>query len=155
MDDHGLTLKQLSFCNDFLRNGGNGEQAYQSAYGAAGKSSAYVFDYSAKLLKNPKVKAYLSRNSMLTDNLARDSDRVSFDEAVTSAREAYQAAMAAGNYGAAVSAGRLLAQLGGHLIERRENTDATDPDRMSDDQLASEIKRRILGHVGGDKAASH
>lgn len=155
MDDHGLTLKQLSFCNDLIRNGGDPQAAYISAYGAAGKSAAYVFDYSSKLMKHPKIQAYMSRHNSPVVSFETNSDRVSFDEAVTSAREAYQAAMAAGNYGAAVSAGRLLAQLGGHLIERRENTDATDPDRMSDDQLASEIKRRILGQVGGDKAASH
>lgn len=54
-----LTQKQLAFCEEYVRNGGNGTKAYLTAYDSESEGSAAV--ESCKLLKNPAIQANLAR----------------------------------------------------------------------------------------------
>lgn len=54
-----LTQKQLSFCNEYIKNGGNGTKAYLTAYDSHSPNSAAV--EASKLLDNPEIQAQLAK----------------------------------------------------------------------------------------------
>lgn len=52
-----LTPKQMAFCEEYTRNGGNGTQAYLTAYDSNSKGTAVV--EASRLLDKPDIQAYL------------------------------------------------------------------------------------------------
>lgn len=54
-----LTEKQRRFCEEYLKNGGNGMEAYLAAYNSNSPKSAVV--EASKLLRNPELQKYLEK----------------------------------------------------------------------------------------------
>jgi phage terminase small subunit len=52
-----LTIKQMRFCEEYIKNGGNGTQAYLAAYDSNSPSSASIEAY--RLLDKPEIKEYV------------------------------------------------------------------------------------------------
>lgn len=53
-----LTEKQKSFCREYVKNGGNGTQAYLTAYDSKSESAASI--ESSKLLKRDNITEYIA-----------------------------------------------------------------------------------------------
>lgn len=54
-----LTQKQMAFCEEYTRNGGNGTQAYLTAYDSNSKTVAGI--EASRLLDKPDIQAYLMK----------------------------------------------------------------------------------------------
>lgn len=54
-----LTEKQRRFCEEYLKNGGVGVEAYMTAYDATSRKAGAV--EASKLLGNPDIQAYLEK----------------------------------------------------------------------------------------------
>ena len=52
-----LTVKQMNFCEEYLKNGGNGTQAYMAAYNSESPKSAVI--EASRLLDREDIQAYL------------------------------------------------------------------------------------------------
>lgn len=52
-----LTLKQQNFCHEYIKNNGNGQDAYLTAYNTTSKSAAKV--EACKLLQRDDITAYI------------------------------------------------------------------------------------------------
>lgn len=51
-----LTLKQEAFCQFYVQNGGNGAEAYRSAYDAQNMNPKTVYKRASEMLKMPHIK---------------------------------------------------------------------------------------------------
>lgn len=54
-----LTLKQETFCKEYISNGGNATQAYKKAYNCKKMKDKTINENASRLLKDSKVKARL------------------------------------------------------------------------------------------------
>lgn len=54
-----LTPKQMAFCDEYLKNGGNGTQAYLTAYDSNSQRAAAIESY--KLLAREDIQEYLAK----------------------------------------------------------------------------------------------
>lgn len=54
-----LTQKQLDFCNEYIKNGGNGKRAYLAAYDSHSEGAASV--EACKLLADAAIQAQLAK----------------------------------------------------------------------------------------------
>ncbi len=63
-----LTLRQEDFCIEYLRNGGNGSDAYRVAYNAKNMSSKTVNEKASRLLAQDKIRARIDKSRQ---NVAR------------------------------------------------------------------------------------
>lgn len=54
-----LTLKQETFCKEYISNGGNATQAYKKAYDCSKMKDKTINENASRLLKDSKVKARL------------------------------------------------------------------------------------------------
>lgn len=54
----GLTEKMKAFCREYVANGGNGTQAYLSAYASKSESAAAI--EASKLLRRDDITAYIA-----------------------------------------------------------------------------------------------
>lgn len=54
-----LTQKQMNFCQEYLKNGGNGTKAYLAAYDSTSPRSAGVEAY--RLLEQENIQEYLAK----------------------------------------------------------------------------------------------
>ena len=54
-----LTPKQMAFCDEYLKNGGNGTQAYLTAYDGNSQRAAAIESY--KLLAREDIQEYLAK----------------------------------------------------------------------------------------------
>lgn len=52
-----LTVKQMNFCDEYLKNGGNGTKAYLAAYDSNSPTSAQI--EASRLLDNPKIQEHI------------------------------------------------------------------------------------------------
>lgn len=55
----GLTPKQMAFCEEYLKNGGNATEAYVTAYDTEGGSFAPV--EASRMLKREDIQAYIKK----------------------------------------------------------------------------------------------
>jgi len=54
-----LTVKQMNFCDEYIKNGGNGTQAYLTAYNSNSPVSAQI--EASRLLDKEEIQAYLQK----------------------------------------------------------------------------------------------
>ena len=54
-----LTLKQMRFCEEYLKNGGNATEAYMTAYDSESKKSAMID--ASRLMKREDIQEYLMK----------------------------------------------------------------------------------------------
>lgn len=54
-----LTVKQMNFCEEYIKNGGNGTQAYLTAYDSNSKTTAAI--EASRMLDKPDIQAYLMK----------------------------------------------------------------------------------------------
>lgn len=54
-----LTVKQMNFCDEYIKNGGNGKQAYLTAYNSNSPVSATI--EASRLLDNPEIQKQLEK----------------------------------------------------------------------------------------------
>ena len=54
-----LTQKQMNFCEEYVRNGGVGVEAYLTAYNSQSRQCATI--EASRLLDNPEVQKYLAK----------------------------------------------------------------------------------------------
>lgn len=54
-----LTVKQMAFCEEYIKNGGNGTQAYLTAYDSNSKTVAGI--EASRMLDKPDIQAYLMK----------------------------------------------------------------------------------------------
>lgn len=54
-----LTVKQMNFCEEYVRNGGNGTQAYLFAYDSNSTTCAQI--EASRLLDKPNVQEYIKK----------------------------------------------------------------------------------------------
>ena len=114
-----LTLKQDTFCREYIENGGNASEAYRSAYEAGGMKDAVIHVKASELLKNAKVAV---RIEALQSGAAR-RHYTTIDSLVEELEEARIKAMAKkGGASAAVSATMGKAKLLGLIIDKNEHT---------------------------------
>lgn len=66
MLDNKLTIKQSNFCHEYIKNGGNGTQAYLTVYNS--KSEAAAKQEASKLLKRDDVTEYIQTLTKPTQN---------------------------------------------------------------------------------------
>lgn len=52
-----LTLKQMNFCEEYLKNGGNATEAYMTAYNSTSSKSAVI--EASRLMKRDDIQDYL------------------------------------------------------------------------------------------------
>lgn len=72
---NGLTEKMKAFCREYVSNGGNGTQAYLSAYDS--KSDVAASIESSKLLQREDIKEYLATlNKPLEDAAIDEAQRI-------------------------------------------------------------------------------
>lgn len=55
---NGLTEKMMSFCREYVSNGGNGTKAYMTAYDSKSETSAGI--EASRLLKRDDIKEYIA-----------------------------------------------------------------------------------------------
>lgn len=54
-----LTVKQMQFCEEYLKNGGNATEAYMTAYNSESKKSAMI--EASRMLKREDIQDYLMK----------------------------------------------------------------------------------------------
>lgn len=54
-----LTVKQMQFCEEYLKNGGNATEAYMTAYDSESKKSAMI--EASRMLKREDIQDYLMK----------------------------------------------------------------------------------------------
>lgn len=54
-----LTLKQMNFCEEYLKNGGNATEAYMTAYNSTSQKSAVI--EASRLMKREDIQDYLMK----------------------------------------------------------------------------------------------
>ena len=54
-----LTVKQMNFCDEYIKNGGSGVDAYMAAYDSQSRRSATI--EASRLLDNPEIQKQLER----------------------------------------------------------------------------------------------
>lgn len=54
-----LTIKQANFCEEYIKNGGNGTQAYLTAYNSNSPVSAQI--EASRLLDKPDIQEYIKK----------------------------------------------------------------------------------------------
>lgn len=64
--DNKLTIKQTNFCHEYLKNGGNGTQAYLTVYNS--KSDTAAKHEASKLLKRDDITDYIQTLTKPTQN---------------------------------------------------------------------------------------
>jgi phage terminase small subunit len=114
-----------------LARGKTAEEAYQDAGYKAHRQNAH------RLMTNDDVRRRVSElQSRASDGLV-----ITLQWLVEKAEEARSLAMANGQTSAAVAAIKELGVLSGKRVERSENGNPGDFDRMSDDELAEFVRR--------------
>lgn len=58
-DNNGLTEKMKSFCRAYIANGGNGMEAYRTAYNSSGNDNTVSVE-AMRLLKREDIRLYLN-----------------------------------------------------------------------------------------------
>jgi phage terminase small subunit len=94
-----LTRKQAAFCQAMLTTD-NASDAYRAAYDAGGMSAATVHRAAHDVLENPKIAARLAELRAPAAEFAQ----VSLCSHLAALKDVYTAALAAGQYSAAVAA---------------------------------------------------
>jgi hypothetical protein len=86
----GLTIKQLRFCHAFIKNGGNGTQAYRAAYNAGNMGDGTIRNEVSDLLAHPdvvtKIESLESQVAILA-NVTPEGIAAEFDDNRNHARE--------------------------------------------------------------------
>ena len=54
-----LTVKQMNFCDEYIKNGGSGVDAYMTAYDSQSRKSATI--EASRLLDNPEIQKQLEK----------------------------------------------------------------------------------------------
>lgn len=146
---HKLTLNRERFAREVVINGGRLTEAYERAgYSTRGRRQN-VSRRARQLANEPIVAERISDLKAEAAVQAAQEFNVTIEEVVGKARSTYAAATAMGNHSAAVSATRLLAQIGGLLIEREHVaiTYVEEIRAMSDETLARTLRSK-LSEVG-------
>ncbi len=132
--DPSLTGRQAAFCDSYADLGNGAAAARQAGYAAG---SAKVTG--SRLLANANVLARINALRAIRSR-ARDGDRQLLLERLD---ETWQGAMAAGQFGAAMRALRLMAELGGLMGQKAR--DATEADDLDSGAPAGPVLRGVAG----------
>lgn len=134
---NGLTEKQQRFVYAYLENGHNGCAAYRSVYsatasdGTAGKSSY-------NLLRDPKVVQELERltnRQREAEAAAIAARRITKDWLTEGLATLFDDAVKQRDRSGAAQVGRLLAEIGGWRVERRETRRVRSFEDLQQDEL--------------------
>lgn len=133
---YGLTIKQEKFAERYLEHR-NATRAYKEAgYSCKTWPDSAIWSAASRMLKNSKVAARINA----VQYKAVERAEYTLEQAIKEAREDREHAKELGQLGAAVSGGKLAAQLAGHLVERRDNTNR-DVSETPDKELRAELAR--------------
>lgn len=133
---YGLTIKQERFAEHYLEHR-NAKKAYEQAgYATKGWSANAIYVAAHRILKNAKIQLRINE---VRQAVAKRAE-YTLEQAIFETREDREQARELGQLGAAVSAGKLTAQLAGHLVERKDVTHRTVED-IPTNQLEAEIER--------------
>ena len=112
-----LSVNDLLFVNEYMRNGRNGKQAYLSVHPGVKANSAEVG--AARLISKEKVQAELARRVRAEAGITKELVESTLLQALAWAHQLHDPL-------ALASVGMDCARLGGFLIEKREVTTLTD-----------------------------
>lgn len=133
---YGLTIKQEKFAERYLEHR-NATRAYKEAgYRHEGWAENSINVAAHKILNNAKVAHRIG--AVLKAVVERQE--YSLETAIQETREDREMARELGQLGAAVSAGKLTAQLAGHLVERKDVTHRSVAE-IPTSQLEAEIEQ--------------
>jgi hypothetical protein len=140
-----LTAQQEIFAQEYLRHG-NAARAYRSAYNVKESTKASsIYTEASKLLHDPKI----ARRIMEVRDKAMKSLKISKSDLIIDLKRAQELALDIEQPAAAVTATRTIAQIAGHLVEKREITGKDGAaievnETLSAEQIGmNEIARRI------------
>lgn len=151
-----LTSKQRNFA-ELVKQGEHPETAYQSTYDCENSSPATIKRAALKLLNHTGIKAYLDHYERVRQNAEATqlAAHTALDKAGVIAMALEDRALARANQqsGAAVSATRLVADLMGMIIDRKDVTFRKLED-LSDSELDSLLDRLEINDGIGEPAGT-
>jgi len=110
-----LTPKQIKFCEAFVETG-NATEAYRRAYNAENMQPSTITKRASELVTRGGIKAMIDH----LQATHREKHKVTVESMTSDLRQIKDAACAAGQFGAAASAAKTIAQIHGLLVNRQE-----------------------------------
>jgi len=161
----GLTAKQEEFCLQVAR-GANLSEAYRLAFDTAAMQPAVVNARASELAKVPALGSRIRYLQGEATRKAVDITAYSLAAAIDEADVLRDAALNAGNHGAAVSAATLKAKLAGLLVERKEvrsgpleDADVRELQRLRSELASSKASEQealeLVGAAPSPAASTH
>lgn len=111
-----LTQKQEMFCDEYIKNGGNGTKAYRAVYKTDASTDETIHQNASRMLARPHV---LARINILKENLAKKHE-IDRDYMVTGLKRAAELAFETGDPGNARGAYMDMAKICG-IIDAKTN----------------------------------
>ena len=140
-----LTAKQEAFAKAIARGGMNQSDAYSSVYDAEKMLPKSITDKASELARYVEVAARVDVLRARATDAAVKKAAFTLAEEIEACSRAVENAQAGGQVSAEVAAIKLRAQLGGHLVERKEvrSGPLTEADITSLARMLSEVDEKI------------
>lgn len=144
-----LTVKQATFCQNYLECNGNASEAYRQSYSAENMKPNTIHRNASELMANGMVRARIEE----LQALAHNRQLMTLDRIIGMHTKAYERAMRLDQVSAAVAANNSIAKLLGYVIEKSEQkVDQVVEHKLTVAEKAKSNVMKLISDTKKDKA---